>query len=247
MKKFQRSDFNVKTAGLPEEQKLFMENILDMMCDVMNKSLEGVIDKDSAEKQFNEINGLLKTYDGEVFAQLKKDNEQLVEQVKNLGDSIDKMKKKGLSMDTINKFDEKLNEMLESDKFKDFAYAVLAAVLILPSCTAEYEVKIVMYVPVGQKLEILKYNSGSLAQCLKLAVFQSCKVILAKEYSLTAGYVYFAIHGLEERGFSRPYGSYYVGKLSGVQRECHIFQNYLGIDVYVHFVVIDYWHCLRCM
>lgn len=121
MKKFQRSDFNVKTAGLPEEQKLFMENILDMMCDVMNKSLEGVIDKDSAEKQFNEINGLLKTYDGEVFAQLKKDNEQLVEQVKNLGDSIDKMKKKGLSMDTINKFDEKLNEMLESDKFKEFA------------------------------------------------------------------------------------------------------------------------------
>ena len=50
-----------------------------------------------------------------------KDNEQLVEQVKTLGESIEKMKQKGLSMDTINKFDEKLNEMLDSEKFRDFA------------------------------------------------------------------------------------------------------------------------------
>ena len=63
----------------------------------------------------------MKAYDGEKFQQLVKDNEQLVEQVKTLGESIEKMKQKGLSMDTINKFDEKLNEMLDSEKFRDFA------------------------------------------------------------------------------------------------------------------------------
>lgn len=31
------------------------------------------------------------------------------------------MKQKGLSMNAINKFDEKLNEMLDSEKFRDFA------------------------------------------------------------------------------------------------------------------------------
>ena len=121
MQKFQRSDFNVKTEGLPEEQKQFMNNILDMMCEVVNKSLEGSIDKDEVVKQFKDINGKLKAFDAEAFEQLRKDNVQLVEQVKNLGESIDKMKQKGLSMETINKFDAKLSEMLESDKFKDFA------------------------------------------------------------------------------------------------------------------------------
>lgn len=121
MKKFQKSDFNVKTAGLPEEQKQFMENILDMMCDVMNKSLEGSIDKDEVEKQFKGINDQLKSYDGEAFAQLKKDNEELLTQVKNLGETIEKLQSKGMSMDAISKFDEKLNEMLDSDKFQDFA------------------------------------------------------------------------------------------------------------------------------
>lgn len=121
MKKFQKSDFNVKTAGLPEEQKQFMDNILDMMCDVMNKSLEGTIDKDEVEKQFKGINDQLKSYDSEAFAQLKKDNEELLIQVKNLGETIEKLQSKGMSMDAISKFDEKLNEMLDSDKFQDFA------------------------------------------------------------------------------------------------------------------------------
>ena len=120
-KKFTVSDFNLKTDGLPAEQKTFMENIVGMMCEVVNKSLEGVVTPDDVTKQFGEINNLLKSYDGEKFAQLIKDNETLVGQVKSLGESIEKMKQKGLSMDTINKFDEKLSEMLDSEKFKEFA------------------------------------------------------------------------------------------------------------------------------
>ena len=120
-KKFTVSDFNLKTDGLPAEQKTFMENIVGMMCEVVNKSLEGFASPEEVTKQFGDINNLLKAYDGEKFQQLVKDNEQLVEQVKTLGESIEKMKQKGLSMDTINKFDEKLNEMLDSEKFRDFA------------------------------------------------------------------------------------------------------------------------------
>ena len=120
-KKFTVSDFNLKTDGLPAEQKTLMENIVGMMCEVVNKSLEGVVTPDDVTKQFGEINNLLKSYDGEKFAQLIKDNETLVDQVKSLGESIEKMKQKGLSMDTINKFDEKLSEMLDSEKFKEFA------------------------------------------------------------------------------------------------------------------------------
>lgn len=121
LRKFTVSDFNLKTDNLPSEQKAFMENIVGMMCDVMNKSLEGVMTPDDVENKFKGINGLLDAYNNESFKQLVRDNEQLVEQVKNLGESIEKMKQKGLSMETINKFDEKLNEMLDSDKFRDFA------------------------------------------------------------------------------------------------------------------------------
>lgn len=120
LKKFTVSDFNLKTDHLPTEQKSFMENIAGMMCDVMNKSLEGMLSPSEVTEKFTEVNNLLKAYDGEKFTQLIKDNEILVEQVKNLGESIEKMKQKGLSMETINKFDEKLNEMLDSEKFADF-------------------------------------------------------------------------------------------------------------------------------
>ena len=104
IRKFVVSDFNLKTDGLPAEQKVFMENIAGMMCEVVNKSLEGVATPEDVTKQFGDINNLLKAYDGEKFVQLVKDNEALVDQVKKLGESIEKMKQKGLSMSTINKF-----------------------------------------------------------------------------------------------------------------------------------------------
>lgn len=121
LKKFTVSDFNLKTDNLPVEQKSFMENIVGMMCDVMNKSLEGVMTPEDVETKFKGLNDMLKVYDNEKFNQLVEDNELLLDQVKNLGESLEKMKQKGLSMGTINKFDEKLNEMLDSEKFRDFA------------------------------------------------------------------------------------------------------------------------------
>lgn len=121
MKKFTVADFGLKTDGLPQEQATFMNNISQMMCNVINKAMEGVISPEDMEARLKGLNEKLNGYDDEKFKQLAKDNETLIETVKGLGETIENLKKKGIGMDVINKFDEKLNEMLESDKFKEFA------------------------------------------------------------------------------------------------------------------------------
>ena len=115
------ADLNLKMDTLPEEQKSFMNNIAQLMCDVINKSRDGELSAEEVEDRFKSINDQLKACDGEKFAQLVKDNEDLCAQVKNLGESLKKLQSKGLTLDVINKFDEKVNAMLDSEKFKDFA------------------------------------------------------------------------------------------------------------------------------
>ena len=114
-------DFALKLDNLPDEQKSFMNNMLQLMCDVTNKSLEGAITPEDVEEKFKSINEQLKAFDAEKFDQLIKDNNDLVEQVKNLGETVKKLKEKGISMEVISKFDEKITNMLDSDKFKEFA------------------------------------------------------------------------------------------------------------------------------
>ncbi|MCR8892437.1 phage major capsid protein [Bacteroides sp. ET336] len=121
MKKFTVADFGLKTDGLPQEQATFMNNITKMMCDVINKAMEGTISSEDMEERLKSLNDKLNGYDDVQFQQLKKDNEELIKTVKGLGDTIEKLKSKGIGMDVINKFDEKLNEMLDSEKFKEFA------------------------------------------------------------------------------------------------------------------------------
>jgi len=114
------ADLALKMDNLPEEQKSFMNNIAQMMCDVINKSREGELTSEEVEQKFTAINDQLKSYDSEKFNQIIKDNEDLVEQVKQLGETVKKLQEKGLSMDVINNFDEKVQKMLDSQKFKDF-------------------------------------------------------------------------------------------------------------------------------
>ena len=121
MKKFTLADFNLKTDGLPEEQKTFMNNIAGMMCDVVNKALDGAMSAEDVEKKLKNLNDKFKSVDSEKFEQMAKDNEALIDQVKNLSETIEKIKSRGLSLDPMNKFDEMLNNMLDSDRFKEFA------------------------------------------------------------------------------------------------------------------------------
>lgn len=121
MKKFTVADFGIKTEGMPQEQAKFLINMTEKMCDVVNKAMEGVISPEDLEKKMKSLNDKLNGYDDEKFKQLAKDNEELIKTVKGLGETIDKLKSKGIGMEVINKFDEKLNEMLDSEKFKEFA------------------------------------------------------------------------------------------------------------------------------
>ena len=121
MKKFTVADFGLKTDGLPQDQATFMNNIANMMCNVINKAMEGVISPDDMESRLKSLNEKFNGYDDEKFKQLAKDNEELIKTVKGLGETIEKLKSKGIGMEVINKFDEKLNEMLDSEKFKEFA------------------------------------------------------------------------------------------------------------------------------
>ena len=93
---------------MPQEQAKFLINMTEKMCDVVNKAMEGVISPEDLEKKMKSLNDKLNGYDDEKFKQLAKDNEELIKTVKGHGE-------------TINKFDEKLNEMLDSEKFKEFA------------------------------------------------------------------------------------------------------------------------------
>lgn len=113
--------FGVKTANLPDEQRLFIESMVGVFTDAINKSNEGMLsDKDLTDKLTKFGEELRKSKMPEL-EQLQKDNDELVKQLKTMGEKVEKLVKKGVSLDTINKFDEKLNEMFDSEKFKDFA------------------------------------------------------------------------------------------------------------------------------
>lgn len=113
--------FGVKTANLPDEQRLFIESMVGVFTDAINKSNEGMLsDKDLADK-LTKFGEELKKSKMPELEQLQKDNDDLVKQLKTMGEKVEKLVKKGVSLDAINKFDEKLNEMFDSEKFKDFA------------------------------------------------------------------------------------------------------------------------------
>lgn len=106
----------VKTANLPDEQKQFVSNLIGAFTEAINKSVDGVLDNDGLEKAL----APLKSADGITIDTLSKKNQELVEQVKTLSEAIEKMKKRGIGLDFVSKFNEKFEEMYDSPKFQDF-------------------------------------------------------------------------------------------------------------------------------
>ena len=91
------ADFAQKMEGMTDEQKAFVEKMLQLTCDVVNKSREGDLTPEEVEDKFKSINDQLKAFDAEKFNSLIKDNEELVTQVKQLGETVKKLKERGLS------------------------------------------------------------------------------------------------------------------------------------------------------
>lgn len=120
--KVQKSDFGYNLDAIKDaEQKSFMDNILGTMCEVVNKANDGLITKEDLQAQFDAVNDKLKGYDSEKFDQMVKDNAELRDMLKASMDVISKFQSAGpAGVNVLNKFDEKLNQMFDSEKFQDF-------------------------------------------------------------------------------------------------------------------------------
>lgn len=106
----------VKTAGLPDEQKQFISNLIGAFTDTINKSIEGLLDTTALKEALKPFNSA----DGVTLDSLSKENQELVEQVKTLSEAIDKMKQRGIGLDFVSKYNESFEEMYNSPKFQDF-------------------------------------------------------------------------------------------------------------------------------
>lgn len=106
----------VKTAGLPDEQKQFISNLIGAFTDAINKSIEGVLDNTALEKALKPLT----SGDGVTLDSLSKENKELINQVKSLSEALEKMKKRGIGLDFVSKFNERFEEMYNAPKFQDF-------------------------------------------------------------------------------------------------------------------------------
>lgn len=120
-KKITKSDLGLNFDGMPNEQRIFMEKNADMVCAVINKALAGLATPEEVEAKFKSFNDALKGYNPEQYAQLVKDNQSLSEQVQKMAETIEKLTQKGVSMTSISKFEESIDAMLDSDRFREFA------------------------------------------------------------------------------------------------------------------------------
>lgn len=112
--------FGIKTAGLPDEQRTFINAMVGAFTDAINKSNHGMISDEDLTKRLTELSTQMSKSNTDALAELRKGNEDLITQVRSMSESITKLQQKGVTLETINKFDEKLTEMFESEKFQEF-------------------------------------------------------------------------------------------------------------------------------
>ncbi len=110
--------FGVKTAGLPAEQCAFIDAMVGGFTSVINKSNKNLISHDELRDELTKLGEQM--VKSAALDELRKENDDLVKQLKSMSETIEKLKKNGVSLNAINKFDEKLNEMFESEKYQAF-------------------------------------------------------------------------------------------------------------------------------
>lgn len=103
---------------LKKQQEEFLGKMESKMQSIVDNAIKGVITKEDVSAQVNEA---IKSFEKEF--KVKEANEEIKElakQVKTLGESISKMKSVGVTNEQISKFSQRIDEMYESEKFKDF-------------------------------------------------------------------------------------------------------------------------------
>lgn len=106
----------IKTKSLPDEQKEFVSALIGAFTDAINKSIDGYLDSAALKEALKPF----ESADGVTIETLSKENKELVTQVKNLAEALDKMKNRGIGLDFISKYNERFEEMYNSPKFQDF-------------------------------------------------------------------------------------------------------------------------------
>lgn len=119
MGKVTKKDFLRSFEGLNSEEKAFMEKNADIMCEIVNKAMEGFLSPDDAELKFKAISDKLTTVSTEK-SELSAKVDELKGIVKSLSEAYEKAKSQGVDINTANKFIEKFEAMMDSSKLKNF-------------------------------------------------------------------------------------------------------------------------------
>lgn len=107
----------VKTASLPDEQKQFVNTLTGAFTDVINQSISDIPDTNALKLALKPFEGVSEE---KIKGMIGTENAELVKQVKSLAESLDNLKKKGIGLDFVSKFNERFDEMYESPQFQDF-------------------------------------------------------------------------------------------------------------------------------
>lgn len=120
MTKITLKDLGYSLEGLNEEQRNFVEKNAEIVTAVVNKALEGSMGK---EEIAAEVRKALEK-NNEKFADyedIKKQNTELLEKVKELGDAFEKLQQKGFGFNG-DAFQKKFNEMYDSERFQSYIH-----------------------------------------------------------------------------------------------------------------------------
>lgn len=102
---------------LKKQQEEFLSKVESKMQSIVDNAIKGVITKEDVSAQVNEA---IKSFEKEFEVKANEEIKELAKQVKTLGESISKMKSVGVTNEQISKFSQRIDEMYESEKFKDF-------------------------------------------------------------------------------------------------------------------------------
>ena len=102
---------------LKKQQEEFLAKMESKMQSIVDNAIKGVITKEDVSAQVNEA---IKAFEGEFKVKASEEVKELAKQVKTLGENIAKMKSYGFTNENISQFAAKVDEMMESEQYKNF-------------------------------------------------------------------------------------------------------------------------------
>lgn len=102
---------------LKKQQEEFLVKMEAKMQSIVDNAIKGVITKEDVSAQVNEA---IKAFEGKFKVKASEEVNELAKQVKTLGENIAKMKSNGFTNENISQFAAKVDEMMESEQYKNF-------------------------------------------------------------------------------------------------------------------------------